>query len=75
MAGEAITSLFGGGRRQEEVVRALPRDYEPGTEPSGPCAYEIQQFLNCATNNPDISQCQAFNEALKQCKQQNRTST
>ncbi|XP_050558929.1 coiled-coil-helix-coiled-coil-helix domain-containing protein 10, mitochondrial-like isoform X2 [Spodoptera frugiperda] len=71
VAGEAITSLFS-GRRREEVVHALPRDYQLGSEPSGPCAYEISQFLHCATNNDDISQCQAYNEALKQCKQHYR---
>nr|CAB3508635.1 unnamed protein product [Spodoptera littoralis] len=71
LAGEAITSLFS-GRRREEVVHALPRDYQLGSEPSGPCAYEISQFLHCATNNEDITQCQAYNEALKQCKQHYR---
>ena len=34
-----------------------------------PCAYEMQQFLQCAQNYPsDLTLCQAFNEQLKQCK-------
>ncbi|PZC78374.1 coiled-coil-helix-coiled-coil-helix domain-containing protein 10, mitochondrial isoform X2 [Helicoverpa armigera] len=71
VVGEGITSLFSGSRR-EEVVHALPRDYDMRSEPSGPCAYEISAFLNCATNHEDIQQCQAFNEALKECKRRNR---
>ncbi|KAJ8731404.1 hypothetical protein PYW07_004568 [Mythimna separata] len=71
VAGEAITGLFS-GRRREEVVHALPRDYHLGSEPSGPCAFEIQQFLNCAGNTEDLAACQAFNEALRECKRRNR---
>ncbi|XP_061383800.1 coiled-coil-helix-coiled-coil-helix domain-containing protein 10, mitochondrial isoform X2 [Danaus plexippus] len=70
LAGEAISSLFT-GRRREEVVQSLPQNYQMGTEPSGPCAYEIAQFLNCATNRENIEECQAFNEALRECKKRN----
>ena len=34
----------------------------------GPCQYEIQQFVECAQNLGDVTLCQRFNEALKQCK-------
>jgi hypothetical protein len=34
----------------------------------GPCQFEIKQFLECAQNQYDISICQGFNEALKECK-------
>ncbi|OWR49396.1 hypothetical protein KGM_202732 [Danaus plexippus plexippus] len=71
LAGEAISSLFT-GRRREEVVQSLPQNYQMGTEPSGPCAYEIAQFLNCATNRENLEECQAFNEALRECKKRNR---
>uniref|UniRef100_A0A1A9W154 CHCH domain-containing protein n=1 Tax=Glossina brevipalpis TaxID=37001 RepID=A0A1A9W154_9MUSC len=37
-------------------------------EMQGPCAREIKQFLQCAQEQSDISLCQGFNEALKQCK-------
>lgn len=34
----------------------------------GPCAYEIRQFLDCSTTQGDLSLCEGFSEALKQCK-------
>ncbi|XP_068633240.1 coiled-coil-helix-coiled-coil-helix domain-containing protein 10, mitochondrial-like [Battus philenor] len=71
VAGEAITSLFSGPRRQE-VVSALPHDYQPGTESTGPCAYEISQFLQCAATREDLQECAGFNEALRECKKRNR---
>ncbi|VVC87723.1 unnamed protein product [Leptidea sinapis] len=71
LAGEAITSLFGGHRR-EEVQRSLPQNYQMGTEPSGPCAFEIAQFLQCAANRENLQECEAFNEALRDCKTRNR---
>ncbi|XP_061716106.1 coiled-coil-helix-coiled-coil-helix domain-containing protein 10, mitochondrial-like isoform X2 [Cydia pomonella] len=67
IAGEAISSLFS-GRRRQEVVEVLPRNYSMEQPPSGPCAYEIATFLNCAADHQDLGECAAFNEALKQCK-------
>ena len=32
------------------------------------CAYELEQFMACTQNQSDISLCQGFNEALKECK-------
>ena len=42
-------------------------------QPSGPCAWEISQFLNCAQGQGayDITLCEGFNEALRQCKRAN----
>lgn len=37
-------------------------------EQTGPCAWEMKQFLQCAANSSDVSMCQGFNEALQQCK-------
>jgi len=34
-----------------------------------PCQWEVQQFLNCAQTQSDLSYCDGFNEALRQCKQ------
>lgn len=34
----------------------------------GPCAYEIRQFLDCSTTQSDLTLCEGFSEALKQCK-------
>lgn len=59
------------GRRREEVVHSLPQNYQLGTEPTGPCAYEISQFLQCASSRDDLQECEAFNEALRECKRRN----
>jgi len=40
-------------------------------EPTGPCAWEIKQFIQCAQGQSDITLCEGFNEALRQCKQAN----
>jgi len=39
------------------------------SEPTGACAWEIKQFIKCAQEQSDISLCQGFNEAIKECKQ------
>uniref|UniRef100_A0A1B0AAT9 CHCH domain-containing protein n=1 Tax=Glossina pallidipes TaxID=7398 RepID=A0A1B0AAT9_GLOPL len=39
-------------------------------ELQGPCAWEIKQFLQCAEDQSDLTLCQGFQEALKQCKAQ-----
>ncbi|XP_049873910.1 coiled-coil-helix-coiled-coil-helix domain-containing protein 10, mitochondrial-like [Pectinophora gossypiella] len=70
VAGQAITGMLG-GRHREEIVEVLPRNYTPGTDPTGPCAYEISQFLQCASTNDDISACQRFNDLLQDCKRRN----
>ncbi|KAI5644276.1 hypothetical protein NE865_03645 [Phthorimaea operculella] len=71
VVGEGISRLFGSGSvREREVIRELPPDYQPGSRPSGPCAYEIGQFVNCAEANEDLSQCQYYKDLLRTCKKQ-----
>lgn len=41
-------------------------------EPTGACAWEIKQFLQCANSQSDLTLCSGFNEALRQCKEANR---
>ena len=43
----------------------------PQQEISGPCALEIKNFIQCSQNQYDISLCDGFNEALKECKARN----
>uniref|UniRef100_A0A663MAG6 CHCH domain-containing protein n=1 Tax=Athene cunicularia TaxID=194338 RepID=A0A663MAG6_ATHCN len=43
--------------------------------PYGPCHYEMKQFLECATEQRDLTLCEGFNEALKQCKSSNGVSS
>ena len=38
----------------------------------GPCAWEVKQFIQCAQNQNDLTLCDGFNEALRQCKQANQ---
>uniref|UniRef100_A0A8C2TA34 Coiled-coil-helix-coiled-coil-helix domain containing 10 n=1 Tax=Coturnix japonica TaxID=93934 RepID=A0A8C2TA34_COTJA len=64
VVGSAITGAFDG--TGGHIVPALP-PVQPQS-PYGPCHYEIKQFLECATNQQDLTLCEGFNEALKQCK-------
>lgn len=36
-----------------------------------PCAYQLQDFLNCTQQQSDLSLCTAFNDVYKQCKLNN----
>lgn len=52
-----------------------PQQYAPPpaqpNEPTGPCAWEIKQFIQCAQGQADLTLCEGFNEALRQCKSSN----
>lgn len=78
--GHAMTGMFSGSDSKEaapaqQAAAPVPQ-YAPaaaGSEaqaPSGPCAWEIKQFLSCAQNQSDLTLCEGFNEALRQCKVQ-----
>ena len=58
----------GGSEAAPAQQPAQPAQYQQ--DPNNPCAMELKQFLDCASNQSDISLCYGFNEALKQCKQQ-----
>jgi len=63
--GHVITgSMSGGGGNNE----AQQQPAAPERNPQNPCEYEMKQFLECAQGQSDITLCQGFNEALKQCK-------
>ena len=38
---------------------------------AGACAWEIKSFIQCAQQQSDLSLCEGFNEALRQCKASN----
>ncbi|XP_047119058.1 coiled-coil-helix-coiled-coil-helix domain-containing protein 10, mitochondrial [Schistocerca piceifrons] len=76
--GHGLTSMFSGGGGSS--ADAVPQAQAPApqqsygnqpTEPTGPCAWEIKQFLQCAQQQSDLSLCEGFNEALRQCKTSN----
>ena len=43
--------------------------YGQQQEQGGSCAWEIKSFIQCAQTQSDLTLCDGFNEALKQCKQ------
>lgn len=73
--------MFSGGGGSDNAVAAQPAQAQqpvPGQagaypeEPKGPCAWEIKQFLQCAQQQSDLTLCQGFNEAIRQCKENYR---
>uniref|UniRef100_U5EZH5 Putative gamma-subunitmethylmalonyl-coa decarboxylase n=1 Tax=Corethrella appendiculata TaxID=1370023 RepID=U5EZH5_9DIPT len=70
--GHALTGAFSGGS-DKEVAQQAPAPAAIQQQPhqeTGPCSWEIKQFLQCAQNQSDLSLCEGFNEALRQCKTQ-----
>jgi len=51
-----------------------PQQQQGPSEPTGPCSWEIKQFLQCSQQQHDLTLCEGFNEALRQCRA-NQTST
>merc|ERR1719322_2344306 len=75
VAGSAITSMMSGGGSSQPAAPPAPAPVAPvaaapapSPETSGPCALEIKDFIKCSQTQSDISLCQGFNEALKECK-------
>ena len=76
VAGSAITGMFSGGSSAPAAAAPppaapAPAPAAPAQEISGPCADQIRQFISCSQNQYDISLCEGFSEALKECKARN----
>lgn len=80
VAGHAMTGMFSGGsnnnaqQQPEQAQQQQQGSYygqQQPNEPTGPCAWEIKQFIQCAQNQSDLTLCEGFNEALRQCKMSN----
>lgn len=77
--GHAMTGMFSGSDSKEAApVAQAPAPVPqyaaaaaPESNAGGPCSWEIKQFLSCAQNQHDLTLCDGFNEALRQCKVQN----
>jgi len=77
--GAALTGAFSGGDSSKSdvaaapVPAAAPQQTYAAAQPNadGPCSWEINQFLQCAQGQSDLSLCEGFNEALRQCKSRN----
>ncbi|XP_035690802.1 coiled-coil-helix-coiled-coil-helix domain-containing protein 2-like [Branchiostoma floridae] len=75
VVGHAVTGAFSGGgssQSQPDVTYqeqpAQQQQQQPNQQQQQPCGWEIQQFLQCAQSQSDISLCEGFNEAIRQCK-------
>ncbi|OPJ74829.1 coiled-coil-helix-coiled-coil-helix domain-containing protein 10, mitochondrial-like [Patagioenas fasciata monilis] len=78
VVGSALTGAFSGGSSEPAKAAAPAQELrQPPVyqSPYGPCHYEMKQFLECATNQSDLTLCEGFNEALKQCKSTNGVSS
>ncbi|XP_024874595.1 coiled-coil-helix-coiled-coil-helix domain-containing protein 2 [Temnothorax curvispinosus] len=73
--GHAMTGLFsGGGETAVAAPAEAPQTFAqsaPAAPATGTCSWEMKQFLECAQNQSDLSLCEGFNEALRQCKMAN----
>ena len=85
VVGHGITSMMSGGGSSNEPqqVQQQPPQQQYQQQPmyqqqqqqqqqDGPCAWEVKQFIQCAQNQSDLTLCDGFNEALRQCKNQNQ---
>ncbi|XP_010623295.1 coiled-coil-helix-coiled-coil-helix domain-containing protein 2 [Fukomys damarensis] len=71
--GHAITGGFSGGGSAEPSRPDITYQEPQGAQlqqpvSTGPCSFEIKQFLECAQNQPDVKLCEGFNEVLRQCR-------
>ena len=72
-----MTGGMGGGQAQPDqpyqeqlpAMQQQPQYAQQQPPEGGACAVQLQQFMDCAQSTSDITFCNDFNEALKQCKQ------
>jgi len=83
--GAALTGTMGGGGHSEADSQqvAAPAQSQPvGAPPGGArgglledansvCRFELKQFVECSQTQYDLSLCQGFSEALKECQRAN----
>uniref|UniRef100_T1IUS4 CHCH domain-containing protein n=1 Tax=Strigamia maritima TaxID=126957 RepID=T1IUS4_STRMM len=65
--GAAMTGGRGGYGEAEPIGESSYYN-EPVEQQGGVCGFEIRQFLECAQTQSDLSLCEGFNEAVRQCK-------
>ena len=73
----AILGGGGSGNQQpapQQEQAPIQQQYQPQQyqqqqqQQHNPCLQQLQQFLECSTTQADITLCQGFNDALKDCK-------
>ena len=63
-ASEALLGTRGGTESKQQHYDLQQQNHEP-------CRYELQQFVECAQNQAEITLSKDFSEALKHCKRAN----
>ncbi|MFH4984680.1 hypothetical protein AB6A40_011389 [Gnathostoma spinigerum] len=71
--GHAVGNMMTGSGSSNEPVQAPATQAALNSEPAGqsysqPCEFEWKQFIDCTQNQMDLSLCEGFNEAFKQCR-------
>jgi len=69
--GAMITGGMGGGHSQQPAEQQpQQQQYQQPQQQfnQNPCFDQLQQFINCTSGSQDISMCQGFSDALKDCK-------
>uniref|UniRef100_A0A1I7XQG0 CHCH domain-containing protein n=1 Tax=Heterorhabditis bacteriophora TaxID=37862 RepID=A0A1I7XQG0_HETBA len=65
--GHMITGS-GGGSSQDTSPAPVATNTPQQQSFSQPCEFEWKQFIECTQNQSDVSLCNGFNDAFKQCK-------
>lgn len=76
VVGHGISNAIWGGsseKQPETYQDQMPQQQMPYQQPysnqqQNPCSFEMEQFITCTQNQSDITVCQGFNQALKECK-------
>lgn len=63
----SLTGLMDGGG-SKDIEASPPPSKEPNLRNGGPCTMELQQFIECAQRENDLTLCEGFNDALRHCK-------
>jgi hypothetical protein len=72
--GHAVGNMFtgGGGGGEAPAQQAPPAPEQVPQQQSyqqqQPCEFELRQFLECSQNQSDLTLCDGFNQALKDCR-------
>jgi len=75
--GAAMTGGLGGRSHESDAPQQVAQPSYPVSQAGGqqyqapnegPCQFEMKQFLECSQTQYDITLCQGFNEALRQCR-------
>jgi len=80
--GAALTGALGGGGNSEPEIQHSSATTSQQSVTSGDrgslddssaavCRFELRQFIECSQMQQDLSLCQGFNEALRECRRAN----